>query len=128
VIIPPPGGHGKDIYRELGAYKVLIYSRIENLDVVNPDFPVGNQFARVGIIKNPTVFGTNTVSTQSTVSATYGLRLTGAASTSISVEVDGQLTQTIGVGSTNWCGIHFNICRSGWSTYSDYWCRIYCCG
>lgn len=100
VIIPPPGGHGKDIYRELGAYKVLIYSRIENLDVVNPDFPVGNQFARVGIVKNPTVFGTNTVSTQSTVSATYGLRLTGAASTSISVEVDGQLTQTIGVGST----------------------------
>ena len=37
VIIPPKGGHGADIYRELGAYNVLIYSRIEN-DVENPDF------------------------------------------------------------------------------------------
>ena len=30
VIIPPQGGHGADIYRELGAYNVLLYSRIEN--------------------------------------------------------------------------------------------------
>jgi hypothetical protein len=30
VIIPPKGGHGADIYRELGAYNVLMYSRIEN--------------------------------------------------------------------------------------------------
>lgn len=100
VIIPPPGGHGHDIYRELGAYRVLIYSRIENLDVTNPDFPVGNQFARVGIIKNPTVFGTNVVQTQSTVSGTYALRLTGAATTAMSVSTDGLITQTVGLGST----------------------------
>ena len=30
VIIPPRGGHGADIYRELGAFYVLLYSRIEN--------------------------------------------------------------------------------------------------
>ena len=29
VIIPPQGGHGSNIYRELGAYNVLLYSRIE---------------------------------------------------------------------------------------------------
>ena len=29
VIIPPPGGHGKDIYRELGATNALLYARIE---------------------------------------------------------------------------------------------------
>ena len=52
VIVPPPGGHGKDIYRELGAYNVLLYSRIEN-DVENPDFITGNQIARVGVIENP---------------------------------------------------------------------------
>ena len=28
VIIPPPGGHGSDIYRELGAYNVLTYAKI----------------------------------------------------------------------------------------------------
>lgn len=50
VIIPPPGGHGKDIYTELGANRVLIYSRIEN-NSTNPDFIIGNQFSRIGIIK-----------------------------------------------------------------------------
>jgi len=39
VIIPPQGGHGFDIYRELGAYYVLLYSRFEN-DTNNPDFIV----------------------------------------------------------------------------------------
>ena len=46
VIIPPQGGHGADIYRELGAYNVLLYSRIEN-DTDNPDFVTGNQIERV---------------------------------------------------------------------------------
>lgn len=50
VIIPPPGGHGKDIYTELGSHRALIYSRIEN-NSTNPDFIIGNQFSRIGIIK-----------------------------------------------------------------------------
>lgn len=100
VIIPPVGGHGKDIYRELGANRVLIYSRIENSDVTNPDFPAGNQFARIGVIKNPYVTGTTNLLTASSVSGVYGLRLTGAATTSMSVSIDGEVTQTIGVGST----------------------------
>ena len=45
VIIPPQGGHGADIYRELGARNSLIYSRIEN-DSENPDFITGNEIAR----------------------------------------------------------------------------------
>ena len=52
VIIPPTGGHGADIYRELGAYNVLMYSRIEN-DTENPDFVTGNEVARVGIVEKP---------------------------------------------------------------------------
>ena len=28
VIIPPQGGHGSDIYEELGAYNLLLYYRI----------------------------------------------------------------------------------------------------
>ena len=50
IIIPPQGGHGADIYRELGAYNVLLYSRIEN-DSQNPDFITGNEIARVGIVQ-----------------------------------------------------------------------------
>ena len=53
VVTPPPGGHGFDIYKELGAFRVLLYSRYEN-DATNPDFITGNDFARVGVVKNPT--------------------------------------------------------------------------
>ena len=52
VIMSPPGGHGKDIYRELGAKNALMYARIEN-DDENPDFVTGNQISRIGIVKNP---------------------------------------------------------------------------
>ena len=100
VIIPPPKGHGADIYRELGANKVLVYSRIENSDSTNPDFPIGNQFARIGILKNPNVNGTTNLLTASSASGVYGLRLAGAASSTMSVSVDGEITQTIGIGST----------------------------
>ena len=100
VIVPPPGGHGADIYRELGANKVLVYSRIENSDVTNPDFPTGNQFARIGIIENPQQFGSTNLLTASSASGVYGIRLAGAATTSMSVAIDGEITQTVGVGST----------------------------
>jgi len=100
VIVPPPGGHGADIYRELGANKVLIYSRIENADVTNPDFPTGNQFARIGIVENPQIFGTSNQLTAASASGVFGLRLAGVAATSMSVATDGDVTQTIGIGST----------------------------
>tara|TARA_B100000214_G_scaffold375207_1_gene360580 strand:+ start:1337 stop:2881 length:1545 start_codon:yes stop_codon:yes gene_type:complete len=101
VIIPPPGGHGADVYRELGSNKVLIYSRIENADITNPDFPTGNQFARIGIVKDPEVFDSpGTLLTSPSASGLFGLRLAGAATTTISVQVDGQITQTVSAGTT----------------------------
>tara|TARA_B100000963_G_scaffold127233_1_gene111069 strand:- start:15387 stop:16931 length:1545 start_codon:yes stop_codon:yes gene_type:complete len=101
VIIPPPGGHGADVYRELGSNKVLIYSRIENADITNPDFPTGNQFARIGIVKDPEVFNSpGTLLSSPSASGLFGLRLAGAATTTISVQVDGQITQTVSAGTT----------------------------
>lgn len=99
VIIPPSGGHGFDIYRELGATRVLIYSRFEN-DSIDPDFITGNQFARVGIIKNPTFYNSSTVLTKQKASALYALKLTGIT-TSTTYTLDSEITQTIGVGSTS---------------------------
>ena len=101
VIIPPPGGHGADVYRELGSNKVLIYSRIENADITNPDFPTGNQFARIGIVKDPEVYNSpGTLLSSPSASGLFGLRLAGAATTTISVQVDGQITQTVSAGTT----------------------------
>ena len=91
VIIPPKGGHGYNIYTELGAYKILIYSRFET-DSTNPDVIVGNDFATVGIINNPIV-----QNQLNYVSALKGLKLTGGDST---YAVDSIITQTIGVGKT----------------------------
>lgn len=75
VIIPPTGGHGKDIYNEVGANRVLIYSRIEN-DATNPDFIVGNQFSRVGIIKNLRAYNTNANYTENSGSGVFAAKLT----------------------------------------------------
>jgi len=49
-IIPPSKGHGFDIYTELGADKVLVYSRFDDS---TKDFPTDTHFGQVGIIKNP---------------------------------------------------------------------------
>ena len=99
VIIPPQGGHGADIYRELGAYNVLIYSRIEN-DVENPDFITGNQIARVGIVENPEVFGSSVLLESDKASAVYALKLVGTGYSSAVFNADSRILQTIGVGST----------------------------
>jgi len=98
VVIPPQGGHGYDVYKELGATKTLIYSRFEN-DSVDPDFVTGNQFARVGIIKNPTSYDSTTILTKQKASALYALKLTGQV-TSTTYTLDSQITQTVGVAST----------------------------
>jgi len=98
VIIPPPGGHGFNIYKELGADKVLIYSRFEN-DSLDPDFITGNQFARIGIIKDPTFYDSTSILTKQKASALYALKLTGLT-TSTTYILDSQITQTIGIGST----------------------------
>ena len=103
VIIPPPGGHGSDIYRELGANNILIYSRIEN-DVLNPDFVVGNKVSRIGIVKNPTKNFSSEFLSEDKVSSVYALKLVGITNKNDfenATFADNQIiTQTIGLGVT----------------------------
>ena len=99
VIIPPQGGHGADIYRELGAYNVLLYSRIEN-DTDNPDFVTGNQIARVGVVESPEAYDSTSNLESDKASAVYALKLAGAGYSGVTFNPDDQITQTIGVGST----------------------------
>jgi len=99
VIIPPPGGHGKNIYRELGAYNVLLYSRIEN-DNENPDFVTGNQIARVGVVCNPQAFESTSLLSLDKATACSALRLAGAGYSSATFTADSYVTQTIATGTT----------------------------
>ncbi len=99
VIMSPQGGHGADIYRELGAYNVLLYSRIEN-DNNNPDFITGNQIARVGVVENPQQFGSTSLLSADKVSALGALRLAGTGYSTATFTADSYFTQTISTGST----------------------------
>lgn len=92
VIIPPPGGHGANVYDELGANRVLIYGRIEN-DPTNPDFIIGNQFSRIGIIKNIKSFGSTQFFSQSSGSGVYATRIT---TDTVTESLDSMMTQATG--------------------------------
>ena len=98
VIMTPQGGHGADIYRELGAYNVLLYSRIEN-DNENPDFITGNQIARIGVVQNPEA-SAGTLLNSDKASAVNALKLVGAGYSSATFSPDSYVTQTIATGST----------------------------
>jgi len=74
-IIPPPGGHGSDIINELLAKRIMANIRLTYAEG-DGDFPVDNDFRRIGIIKNPRLPAPSTdFATQDTISAIYALKL-----------------------------------------------------
>ena len=103
VIIPPQGGHGDDIYRELGGYRVMVYSKYD----VDSDYVTGNTFARVGIVKNPTIYSSETEPfKEQTATALGALKLkpdpgSGVSTTTDTVyPINAQITQKVGIAST----------------------------
>mgnify|MGYP001160142316 FL=1 len=104
VIIPPQGGHGYDIYKELGASNVLIFSRIEN-DDSNPDFVTGTKVARIGIVENPQAFESTSIITDDRASALQGLVLKGLSPNDDDYKTttfanNSYVTQQVGTGQT----------------------------
>ena len=71
-IIPPSKGHGYDLYKELGADRVLIYARFDDS---TKDFPIDSKFAQIGIVKNPTSIGSTSIYTQNQFSSVSSLYL-----------------------------------------------------
>jgi len=99
VIIPPKGGHGSDIYRELGAKNVLIYSRIEN-DVQDPDFIINNKIARIGIIQNPLSYDSTQGLNKNKASAVSAIKIISPDNETVDVKENSFFTQNVGVGIT----------------------------
>lgn len=89
-IIPPSKGHGFDLYKELGAERVLLYARFDDS---TKNFPTDTQFAQVGILKNPTSIGSTQLFSSSSFSATGALKLTN---TSGNLQIGDQIKQTVG--------------------------------
>jgi hypothetical protein len=88
-IIPPSNGHGYDLYKELGADKILIYARFDDS---TKDFPTDSKFSQIGIIKNPVSFGSTQVYTSSEYSSLYSIKF---SSVSGSVSVGDKINQTV---------------------------------
>ena len=78
VIIPPSKGHGYDIYKELGADRVLIYARFDDL---TEDTPISTAFAQIGVLKNPKYNTSDTLFEENQFSSLYAIKLTSVSQT-----------------------------------------------
>ena len=97
-IIPPSKGHGFDIYTELGADKVLVYSRFDDS---TKDFPTDTHFAQVGIIKNPNKFDVSGIMTASQFSSLSAIKLSSPITTvsDLSTLIGAGIAQTVTGGT-----------------------------
>ena len=95
IIMAPEGGHGSDHETELNGKRVMTNIRLTYSEG-SGDFPVDNDFRRIGIISDPFNYGTTTFSTADTLSGLKAIKITGA---SADFSVDEKITQTVTGGT-----------------------------
>ena len=95
VILPPEGGHGTDHETELNGKRVMTNIRLTYSEG-SGDFPVDNDFRRIGILADPLNWGTTTFSTADTLSGLKAIKITGATA---DYSVDEKITQTVTGGT-----------------------------
>ena len=88
VIISPEGGHGSNAVTELGGHYLMTATTISQAE--NDDFSTANDFRTVGIVVDPTNYGTTTVATATTARQTFAVKF--ASSTGV-FEADEVITQ-----------------------------------
>jgi len=98
VVIGPEGGHGSaDMEAELNAKRVMTNIRLTYAEGAG-DFPVDNDFRRIGIIKDPTQWGSAvSKATLDTLNGLYAVRIENATADYTSDEV---IEQTLAGGGT----------------------------
>ena len=95
VVLPPQGGHGADMELELNAKRIMTNIRLTYAEG-SGDFPVDNDFRRIGILKDPYVFGSTTFATVDTVNGLYAVKLNSASS---DFQPDETIEQTVTGGT-----------------------------
>lgn len=91
VIIPPQGGHGADPVLELNAKRVMTNIRLTYAEGQG-DFPVDNDFRRIGIVQDPLQYGSTSFLTADTASGLYAVKINGATGNFVP---DEEITQTV---------------------------------
>jgi len=97
VIIPPQGGHGSNFEEELNGKRVMTNIRLTYAEG-SGDFPVDNDFRRIGIIRDPFAAGGTTFATADTLSGVYAVKINGATADFIPDET---ISQTAAAGGTS---------------------------
>ena len=105
VIIPPKGGHGKDAVKELGGFYIMLNKSLVGVEGTS-DIGVGNDFRRIGLLKDPTNFGTSTVATATTRRQIYATIFSSVSGTftadeEINQATTGAVAKVIEFDSTN---------------------------
>ncbi|MAH08681.1 MAG: hypothetical protein CL961_03335 [Euryarchaeota archaeon] len=95
VVLPPQGGHGANFEEELNAKRVMTNIRLTYAEG-SGDFPVDNDFRRIGIIRDPLAPGGSTYATSDTLSGVYAVKLSGATA---DFQADETISQDLGAGN-----------------------------
>ena len=82
-IISPPDGHGSNVVRELGGYRVMVNKAVEFLDGAG-DVPTDMQFRRFGLVSDPQTPG-NTDLTSSTAAVCKAIKFPAASSVNYTI-------------------------------------------
>ena len=69
VIIPPKGGHGNNAIEELGGKFVMINVRLDGAE--SNTLSVANDFRKIGLIRDPQLYGTSIRATETNFRQTY---------------------------------------------------------
>ena len=91
VIIPPKGGHGKDAIKELGGFFVMMNVDLSGAEGTS-DILAANDFRQIGVVRDPTNFGTTTVASASTLRGVNAI-LMNSSPTPGTFVVDEKITQ-----------------------------------
>jgi hypothetical protein len=95
VIIPPQGGHGYDLISELNSKRVMLNVRLTYAEGQG-DFPIDNDFRRIGIVADPLVYQSSSALLSDTAQCLYAVKLNNVSGDFIQDET---ITQTVSGGN-----------------------------
>jgi hypothetical protein len=95
VVLSPQGGHGSDPIIELNAKRIMTNIRLTYAEGQG-DFPVENDFRRIGILQDPLLSGTSTFATVDTLSNLFSLKLNNVTGI---FQQDELISQTVSGGT-----------------------------
>ena len=79
IIISPKNGHGHSAITELGGHYVMTATTLTQDE--GDDVSTANDFREVGLVIDPTTYGTSTVASASTARMTYAVKFSSASGT-----------------------------------------------